>query len=526
MSEPTGQTAFSDVDEKRRALRSNAAAVRTIASAVEGTLGPKGLDVMLVDRLGEVTITNDGATVLARIDAQHPASRLLIHAAQAQDEEVGDGTTTTTVLAAALIEEGVNHVLEGVPPTKVIEGLRAGVEAAVEWMAAAATPVQGLDDPLLLSAARVSARGDERLAGLAVQAAGLLPPEKLLGDPAFRLSRCVVAREGAADGVFRGLLIDKTRMNRQMPALVREARVLAVADALEPEKVDDEALATESGYRRHAALREEFEAALRRVVGLGVTFVAVEGRVDETAEEALTEAGVMVLRRLGRRDLAAIAEHCGARPVMRSGLRRGPEELAGVLGAAAEVAEDERLGYVAIRGGGGTPAATLLVGAATAEVREERLRVGRDAAAAVQAAAMGGVLPGGGAAEIAASGAVARRREGLAGLAVYGAEAVLSALKRPLAQIVANAGFSPLEKVAQVVAQQAVTGNPGLAIDCDTGEVADLAGAGIVDPAPVRIAALRTAAEIAEAILRIGVVIRMRAADKDGPGVGADVATG
>jgi len=181
------------------------------------------------------------------------------------------------------------------------------------------------------------------------------------------------------------------------------------------------------------------------------------------------------------------------------------------LGTAEEIAEDERLGFVSIRGGGGVPAATILVGAGTAEVKDERLRIAHDAASAVQATARGGALPGGGAAEIGALPAVARCRDELTGMAVYGAEAVLAALRRPLAQIVANAGLNPLEKVAQVVARQSASGSPALAIDCDSGEIADMLAAGIVDPAPVKLSALRTAGEIAEAILRIGVVIRMRA---------------
>lgn len=509
---PTGP---SDLDEHRRALRSNVAAVRTIASAVERTLGPKGLDVMLVDRYGDLTISNDGATILGKMDAQHPASRLLIHAAQAQDEEVGDGTTSATVLAAALVEEGAARILEGVPVAKILEGLRAGVARAIEWLEQLAVPVNGLDDPLLSAAARIAARSDDRLAALAIQAAGMVPSDKLYGDRAFRLAGCVVAKEGAQDTVFAGLVIDKQRMNRQMPTTVHNARVLVVADALEPEKVDDGALTTEVGYRRHVALRDEFEANIRRLVDLGVNFLAVERSVDEIAEELLTENGVLVLRRLGRRDLAAIAEHCGAKPVMRAGLRRPVEELTNALGTADEVCEDERLGCIIVRGGGGTPAATILVGAGTAEVREERLRIARDAAAAVQAALRGGVVPGGGAAEISAIPTVTQRRNELSGLATYGAEAVLAALRRPLAQMAANAGFNPLEKVAQIVAQQETTRHYTLGLDFETGEPVDMVDMGVVDPAPVRTAALKTAAEIAEAILRIGVVIRMKAADKE-----------
>jgi len=512
MSEASPPPPISDIDERRRVLRSNAGAVRTIASAVEGTLGPKGLDVMLVDRYGEVTITNDGSTILGKIDAQHPASRLLIHAAQAQDEEVGDGTTTATVLAAALVEEGVDHILRGVPAMKVVEGMRAGIAAAVEWMNGAAERVEGLADPRLPAAARVSARGEGTPARLAVEAAAIVPQDRLLHDPAFRLGECVVAKEGAEDAVFAGLLIDKERMNRQMPRQLSGARMLVVADALEPEKIDDEALATESGFRRYTALREEFEANVRKLIDLGVNFVAVERGVDEVAEELLTEGGVMVLRRLGRRDIAALVDHCGAKPVMRAGLRRGAEEIAAALGRAEEIAEDERLGYVSIRGGGGSPAATILVGGGTAEVKEERRRIAHDAAAAVQATLRGGLLPGGGAAEMGAIPAVVACRDRLAGMAVYGAEAVIAALRRPLAQIVANAGFNPLEKVAHVAAEQAAKGNAGLAVDCDTGEVVDMPAAGIVDPALVKTAALRTAGEIAEAILKISVVIRMRAA--------------
>jgi chaperonin GroEL (HSP60 family) len=131
--------------------------------------------------------------------------------------------------------------------------------------------------------------------------------------------------------------------------------------------------------------------------------------------------------------------------------------------------------------------------------------------------AQGGVLPGGGAAEIGALPAAAAAREGVAGMAAYGVEAVLAALKRPLAQIVANAGFNPLEKVEEAVARQTATGNRALGVDCDTGAIADMAALGVLDPAPVKITALKTAAEIAEAILRISVVIRKREDETSAP---------
>lgn len=138
-----------DVDERLAALMTNANAIRAIASAVEGTLGPKGLDTMLVDKFGEVVITNDGVTILTMMEANHPAAKMLINIAKAQQDEIGDGTTTATVMAGALVSEGVNQVAKGVPVARVIEGIRSGVKGALEAIEEKAYPLKGIDDPLL-----------------------------------------------------------------------------------------------------------------------------------------------------------------------------------------------------------------------------------------------------------------------------------------------------------------------------------------------------------------------------------------
>ncbi|HOM70882.1 MAG TPA: TCP-1/cpn60 chaperonin family protein, partial [Armatimonadota bacterium] len=174
----------SDVDERLAALLANAGAIRTVAAAVEGTIGPKGLNCMLVDRFGDVIITNDGSAILDKIDVTHPASRMLINTAKAQDDEVGDGTTTATVLASALISEGTNQVVRGVPVTKVIEGIRLGVSEAVSYITEQAKQISDFDNPLLMQTALVSARGQNDLAELSVKAAKLVGLDKL-ADPAF-----------------------------------------------------------------------------------------------------------------------------------------------------------------------------------------------------------------------------------------------------------------------------------------------------------------------------------------------------
>lgn len=496
-----------EVDERLAALLANAGAIAAIASAVEGTLGPKGLNSMLVDRFGDVTITNDGSTILEKIDVSHPAANLLINTARAQAEQIGDGTTTATVLAAALIAEGVKQVQRGVPVTKVIEGLEFGINAALDALEAAAIPVT-LDDDLLSQAALIAGRGEEDLAYLAVTAARCIPPAKLVDDAVFRLGKRILACEGAENEVLAGIVLEKQRLNQQMPTVAAPARLLLLDDALEPEEVEAEALGTEAGFQRYLQLQSEFQEHLKKLVFLDVNCVMAARGISEQAEETLLEHGVLAVRRVARHDLAEVARHTGARLLKRSALVRSARDLEKNLGTAERVEEDERLGQLRVLGGGGETTATIIVGAATRAVRDERRRIAEDAASAVQAALQGGLLPGGGAAEIAALRRVLARRGEVAGMAVYGVDCVVEALKRPLAQIVANAGFNPLEKVEAVIA--ASTDNPHLGVDCDSGELADMLALGVVDAAPVKFHALHAAGEIAVAVLRINTIIRKR----------------
>ena len=504
------QVSGAEVDEKLAALLSNSQAIAAVASAVEGTIGPKGLNCMLVDRFGDVTITNDGATILERIDVSHPAARLLINTARAQEARVGDGTTTATLLAAALIAEGVSQVKRGVPVTRIIEGMRAGMAEAIAACSDLAILVPEADSPLARQAALIAGRGDEGIADLVVRAAAAVPREKLLGDRGFRLADLVLAHEAADSELVAGLVLDKTRMSRQMPRRVAPARIAVLDDALEPESVEEEALATESGFRRYMDLRTAFDEGITRLVNAGVNCVIAQKGVADSAEEVFVQAGVLTLRRVSAGDIARVVAHTGARPLKRAGLRRTAEELATFCGAADEVYEDERLSHVRIIGGGGESSATIVVGAATREVKDERARVARDAAFAVQAALQDGVLPGGGATEIAACRRVRQLRETARGMAAYGVDCVIEALKRPVSQIIANAGFNPLEKVEEVAVAQAEADSPRLAVDCDTGDICDMVELGVVDAASVKKHALQTALETAEAILRINAVIRKR----------------
>ena len=501
-----------EVDERTSALLSNAGAISAVAAAIEGTLGPKGLNCMLVDRFGEVTISNDGYAILDRMEVTHPAARLLVQTAKAQDLEVGDGTTTACILASALINEGVGQIIAGVPVAKVVEGIRLGAEAALGALRQVSRPISDLSDPLLEQAARISGREQTDIAQLVLAGAQIAGPEKL-AQRGFRLADWVTAKAGAANEVFCGLALEKEPVNRQMPRQLAPARILIIDDALEPEELEEEALATEAGFNRYRELQENFRAGLGRLISGKIDLILTARGLSELAEQLLTEAGVMVLRRVTGRDLARVAEHTGARPVKRGWLTRPETDLEGVLGWAEQVYCDEKLEQLRIIGGRGKQVATMLVGASTAEVKAERQRIAEDAACTVQQALLGGVVAGGGAAEMRIIPAVEKLRAGLAGMAAYGVDCVIKTLRRPLSQIVANAGFNPLEKVEQVRAA-VVAGQEDAGINCDTGEICNMIELGVVDATNVKIHALETAAEVAEAVLRINIIIRKKDAGR------------
>jgi chaperonin GroEL (HSP60 family) len=501
-------------EERLSTLHSNAQAVRAIASAVEGTIGPKGLDTMLVDTQGNVIITNDGVTILNRMEVVHPAARMLIQVATAQQEEVGDGTTTATLLSSALLQEGVAQVERGVPVTRVIEGIQAGVSHALERLQSRSRSLEELGEGALFRVAMVAGREHADIARLVTEAALLIGYDKLR-EPDYRLSEQVMACVGAESEVFQGAVIRKQRMSPQMPKCVQEARVLLIDDALEPEEMDSEALGTEAGFLLYRQNKERFREHLQRLPQLGVRAVFSARGVSPLAEEVLGEAGVMIVPRVSGADLRKIADHTGARPMKRTGIGKSGAELERYLGKAERVEEDERMESIRIVGGAGQGLATIVVGAATMEVVDERLRIARDAASSVQAAVRGGIVPGGGAIELWTAREVEKLRETMRGMTGFGVEAVARALRKPMAQIVFNAGFNPLEKVEEASVAQVERQSDSHGIDCEDGSVVDLMELGVYDPTPVKLHALRAAGEVAAAIMRIHTIIRMRDLERE-----------
>ncbi|WP_091837680.1 TCP-1/cpn60 chaperonin family protein [Marininema halotolerans] len=496
-------------DSRTNALLDNAEAVRSIAAAVEGTLGPKGLDTMLVSESGEVIVTNDGVTILEKMAIDHPAARMVAQIARAQQEEVGDGTTTATLLAATLVEEGAKQVARGVPVAKVIAGIRRGVQHALEAMQQLAHPIWDMKDDWLQGIAYTAGREQEDVTDLVMEAALMVGREKLL-EKDFRLAEAVTAHPRVNSGVFSGLLVQGERLNLQVSNTKEIPRVLVLGGDLIPEPVETQ---SEAGFRKLEENRELLVSTIEKLAESVVDIIFVEGEVDPIAEDVLSTADLLVVSNMSKEDINRVAEHTGARVLKRTTLVKPIEELQEYFGMAELVEYEERLGCARIISGAGKPFATILVSASTEEVVKERERIAKDAAAAVQAAVRGGFLPGGGAAELALAREVEKHRDLVQGMEAFGVSAVAEALHRPMSQVVANAGFNPLEKVEEVKALQWKRQSSSLGVDCDRGVISDMVDMGVVDPLPVKYHALQAAGEVSTAILRIHTVVSMKRND-------------
>lgn len=497
----------SEVDQHLAVLITNSGAVRAVVEAVQGTLGPKGLDCMLVDKFGTVMVTNDGVSILRTMDVNHPAARILISAAEFQEEQVGDGTTTMTLIAGTLINEGVDRVIKGVPVVKIIEGIKTGIDNALTLLEKTKVHLDNLENNILDQIALIAGRNHRELAGLVVKAARMVGSGELqcMG---FKLADQIIALEGSENLLIQGTIVDKEPLNQDMPRKLNQAKIIIFDDALEPQKIENEALGTEAGLTRMLQSQTELEKNIIKLAELGVNAIFTDRLISEQVEDLLTDLGIIAVQMVSRAEWQRLSRFTGARPIKRGTLNRPAADLQKYLGKAAEVGVDLKFRQIRVMGYPEQSFVTLVVGAATQEVVSERERIAKDAAAAVQAAWCGGVVPGGGSIELG----LARKLMELQprGMVNYGYHCVIEALKRPMTQICINAGFNPFEKIEEVLAQDEINDTYAYGVNCDDGAIANMTLGGIWDPYDVKYHAIKTAGEVSEAILRINTMIKMK----------------
>lgn len=497
-------------------LLNNLNTIRSIADAVRGTFGPQGLDVMMIDQFGDYTITNDGVKILSLIETAHPAAKMLIDAAKAQEEEVGDGTTTVTILVDAILSEAVKQVEKGVPIPKLIEGLKLALAKASKTLTEISLPVTGLDDPNLKSIALIAGRGEAELVNLVLGAArevDLPGMESKLLAPGFKLAKSIISKSQTESQIIKGVILNKGRVNPAMPSSLTDCKVFVVDDALAPEDLPQEAMGTEQGFAQFKQFQQSFLNGLRKLVDLGVKLVLIEANLHPHAEELFAQAGIVAVQRVRSSELHRACQFTGAKAASRRTLNLSINELEKFLGKVDSVREDEKLGMIILEGGSSELMSTLIIGASTEAIADEKQRIATDVASSIQAALRGGVVPGGGAAELALIPSLEKLKKEQShnlSLAHYGIDCLLEALKKPLAQISQNIGLNPLEKVAQVLSSQASQNDYSLGLNTENGEIVSMLELGVVDPTLVKQAALKTACEVATQLLKVSVIIKSK----------------
>ncbi|WP_243183441.1 TCP-1/cpn60 chaperonin family protein [Anaerosolibacter carboniphilus] len=493
--------------DRSTALDNNVQAIRAVVSAVEGTIGPKGMDCMIVDDQGQFIVTNDGVTILMEMDVSHPAALMMVNAAYAQQCQAGDGTTTMTIIAGAIIESAVYHIQRGVSVHKLIEGIKIGISEAIQYIEAVSVSIDEENQELLKSVAWIAGRGNQEIVDLIYQGAQMLQQDKIKAKD-YRFGDHIIAIEGTQNEILQGMVIDRKPLNHRINYHLEKAKILIIDDCLQPEGLGEELLNTENGFGQYIENRKHFEKWIEKIIEMKVNAIFIDRRVDEYGEQALVDAGVMVVHSVLNEQLLELARFTGARPIKKNALNKDMNELENYCGYAGKIDFDPELEHIKIFEGIGDPMVKIIISASTGPVLREKERVAKDAASALQAATKYGIVTGGGAIELACAVHLEELRNRISGTGKYGIDCVIDGLKRPIHHMIENAGYNPLEKLEAAIQECRDNKNLHIGIDCESGEIKNLSIQGIFDPTWVKTTALKTACEIAEAILKINLIVK------------------
>ncbi len=497
------------------ALSNNIMAARAVANAVRSTLGPKGMDKMLVDALGDVTITNDGVTILKEMDVQHPAAKMIIEASKTQDTEVGDGTTTVAILAGELLKKAEGLLDMNVHPTLVVEGYRLAAEKSLELLKEMAENVKPDQRDMLIKISKTAMTGkwaesvEGKLPEYAVDLV-LNAVEDRNGKMVFDMDAVNLEKkvgESLEDSeLLEGLIVDKQRVHKNMLERVENAKIAILMVAIEAKDTETKAeikITSSDQFQMFMDReREQIKAVVDKVLATGANVVFCQKGIDDMAQHYLANAGVLALRRVIKKDIEKLAKATGGR-VITSLEEMGPQDL-----GQAAVVEEKRVGAGVMTFITGTKnkAVTLLLRGGTQQVVNSAERALDDAIHAVADVVEDGkVLAGAGAPEMELSMKLrqyASTFKGREQLAVKKFAEALEIVPRALAE---NAGLNPIDKLAELRKAHETSKLAGLNVF--TGKIEDMFSQGVVEPLRVKLQAIESATDAASLVLRIDDVL-------------------
>lgn len=517
----------------RDAQRINILIAKAVANAVKSTLGPKGMDKMIVDELGDVTISNDGATILSEMSIDHPAGKMMVEIAKTQDQEVGDGTTTAVVLAGGLLHRAEKLIDDDIHPSIIINGYRMGAKKAKEYFKQVADEVSFKDKKSLKDIAVTSMTGKaseacEELADLVIDSVQSVAEEEE-GKTVIDMEQIKVEKKqggSLADSqLIKGVVLDKEIVHSGMPRKINNAKIALLDVALEIKSPETDAKIQITSPDQLQGFLDQEEGMLRRMVEKiktsGANVVVCQKGIDDMAQHFLAKEGIMAVRRAKKSDMDLLAKATGGKVVSRL------EDLSkSDLGFAQMVYEkkvtDEDMTF--IEGCKNPKAVTILVRGGSEHVVDEAERAIHDAIGSVTSAVKyGRVVSGGGSVEVEVAMKLREYSKTVGGreqLAIDAFAETLEIIPRTLAE---TAGMDPIDTLVALRAQHRGKEGKYIGVDVYAGKLGNMKNKKVIEPLAVKTQAIDSASEVAEMLLRIDDII---AGSSKGPGPGAGMPPG
>jgi thermosome len=512
----------------KTAQSNNIMAAKAVADAVRSTLGPKGMDKMLVDSMGDIVITNDGATILKELDIEHPAAKMIVEISKTQDQQCGDGTTSSVVIAGELLKKSEALIEQNVHPTVISNGFRLASVEAIRILKDIGFKVSPTDRKILkivaMTAMTGKSVGGERdaLSDVAVEAVSLVA-EKVDGRYRVDVDNIQVEKKhGGAVGdtnLIKGIVLDKERVHPRMPTAVKNAKIALIDRALEIKKTEVEAKIQIRDPMQMQKFLDEEESTLKdmveKVKKSGATVLICEKGIDDLAQHYLAKEGIYAVRRVKRSDMEKLAKATGGKIVTNLDDLKASE-----LGAAETVEErkisDSDMTFVT--GCKNPKAVSILIRGGTEHVVDEVERALHDALKVVGVAVEDEVaVAGGGAPEIELALRLKDYGQSVGGREQLAIEAFAEALEIIPWTLAENAGMDSIDVLIELKNAHSKKAGRNSGVNVLENRVSDMMVAKVIEPLRVKTQAIQSATEVASMILRIDDVI---AARKLSPGEG------
>jgi thermosome len=516
----------------RSAQSNSIAAAKAVAEAVRSTLGPRGMDKMLVDSMGDVVITNDGATILKEIDIEHPAAKMVVEVAKTQDDEAGDGTTSAVVLAGELLKKSEDLIEQNVHPTIVVNGFRMAADRAIKVLEKMSVGVKRSDKKRLMNIAATSMSGRsmgavrEHLAKMAVNAVTKIVEERDGKFIADTDNIKVEKKHGASvleSELIDGMIIDKERVHPRMPKWVKNAKIALINSALEIKKTEVDAKIQITDPSQMQKFLNEEEKTLKRMVEKlkksGANVVFCQKGIDDLVQHYLAKDGIYALRRIKKSDMEKLGKATGGKVVTNL------EDLGRrELGKAALV-EEKKIGddeMTFITGCKDSKAVSILIRGGTEHVVDEVNRALHDAIRVTGVAIEDGkAIPGGGATEIEVSLRLRDYASTVGGREQLAIEAFADALEIIPWTLGENAGLDSIDLLIELKSKhEGKKANKNAGVDIYSGKVKDMIKMNVMEPIRVKTQAVKSATDVAAMVLRIDDIIASKKMEGPPPGAG------